>query len=124
MATEALAGREASAGALGRPPEAVTGTLSMAVVQRQIRRDALSDVVRCYTQRNAETPLGAGRVLVRFTIRPDGRVDPPAIVQSAVHDTPTEQCIQRVLAAQVFPASSEAVAVVYPFVFSALEPES
>jgi TonB family protein len=67
--------------------------------------------------------MASGRVIVRFTIEPDGHVAGASIVASAIGDAPAERCIVDRLGGFSFPPSARGIAVTYPFVFSSLEPD-
>lgn len=83
---------------------------------------------QCYEQRLAEKPKLEGKVVVGFTIRPDGSVADAAVVPAGttLDDAEFHRCIARVMAAWSYPgfASDEPVRIALPFVFRRQGPAS
>ena len=98
--------------------------LSPSAIRHEMLREVLADAVRCYTQRANENTLPPGRMVVHFSIGPDGRVDEADVVSSSIHDTVTERCVTNVISGHAFPLDFEGASVTYPFVFSTLAPET
>jgi TonB family protein len=100
-------------------PTILVSAISRDEVARVIRRN-LSRFKYCYEQQlNAHPDLG-GKVAVRFTIAPTGRVADASAAEDTVGHAAVAQCVVDVMESLVFPAPrGGGVAVVtYPFVFA------
>lgn len=100
-------------------PKVLVSAISRDEVARVIRRN-LSRFKHCYEQQlNAHPDLG-GKVAVRFTIAPTGRVAEASAAEDTVGEAAVAQCVVDVMESLVFPAPrGGGVAVVtYPFVFA------
>lgn len=63
----------------------------------------------------------AGRVVLRFTIRPDGRLEEVEIVEDQLAGASVADCVRSQVAAWRTPfRPKEGVAVEYPFIFAPL----
>jgi hypothetical protein len=100
------------------PKPVVVGGISNDAVEEAIaaHRDA---IVACYEDERAKMPGMAGKVLIRFTIRGDGRVADVSTRSTSLRHEPTETCVEQVIAQATFPelASGHLAIVNYPFVF-------
>lgn len=120
-------GSGAGMGTLGtRPrPDVATGTatqrgaLDKDVIRRVIRR-SLSRIRYCYERELVKDPNLAGRVSVRFVIRPDGTVTAVSDGGSSLPSEEAKACVRRAIAALVFPRpeGGGVVTVTYPFIFA------
>ncbi|MBM7118132.1 AgmX/PglI C-terminal domain-containing protein [Archangium primigenium] len=72
----------------------------------------------CYEVASIRQAGLAGKVVVRFTIRPEGFVRSSEIVQSTVRSAELESCIDEHVKGFVFPESRERNVVTYPFIFA------
>ena len=95
------------------------GSLTKDEVARVIRRN-LARFKFCYERALASAPNLAGKVALRFTILPDGRVAKVTVDESSLEDAPVEGCVQKVMRSLRFnrPRGGGIVVVRYPFVFS------
>ncbi|MCA9706153.1 MAG: AgmX/PglI C-terminal domain-containing protein [Myxococcales bacterium] len=98
----------------------VEGSLDKAVIRRVVRAH-IAEVRTCYNEGLAEDPELAGRVMIGFTIDPDGEVDRAEVASSDLGDGEVAECIAEAIAGWRFPkaADGQPVHVSYPFV---LEP--
>ena len=103
--------------ALGQPT--VDGHLDRETIQRVIRQHR-REVRDCYQRELQRTPDLAGRVVVNFTIDPEGNVAHGEITESEMGSELVEECIVRRIRRWRFPAPSTPglVRVTYPFVFT------
>lgn len=121
------AGSGAGLGTLGtRPrPDVATGNatqqgaLDKDVIRRVIRR-SLSRIRYCYERELLKDPNLAGRVSVRFVIRPDGTVTGVSDGGSSLPSEEAKACVRRAISALVFPRpkGGGVVTVTYPFIFA------
>ncbi|MCE9673800.1 AgmX/PglI C-terminal domain-containing protein [Myxococcus stipitatus] len=93
----------------------------------EVDRDALARYVRarkgaiqsCYEKELKRNPNLKGKVVVRFSITPTGRVGEFDIDENTLGSESVASCIRAVIRAWVFPFKPDADATVsYPFVFS------
>jgi hypothetical protein len=108
---------------LHAPPPA-EGEITLPYVRQVVGHDLLPDLVRCYTARAEQTPLGAERVHVRLQISADGRVVATTAWSPTVGDAVVDRCITHTFGAYRFPATSAGATLTYPLVFGPLEPIS
>ena len=95
------------------------GSLSREEIEAVIRAN-LAKIKACY-ERNLQAKRGlAGRVMMGFTIQPNGRVSTSTIVSSDLNHGPTQSCITSEIRRWNFPLprGGGQVKVRYPFVFT------
>lgn len=82
-----------------------------------------AEIAACYEQTLAADPAAEGRVVLEFTIAPDGGVERAEVAQSSIDDATLHACMMDSAMGWQFakPAGSGNVVVKYPFVFSAEE---
>jgi len=95
------------------------GALAKEIIQRIVRAN-LSQLRLCYEREWRRQPTLAGRVVVRFTIGPDGRVLSSDVQSSTLGNADVETCVVKQVGRLAFPPPKDRgnVMVVYPFVFS------
>lgn len=100
-------------------PAAVIGTLDPAVIDAKIK-ESLNPIKRCYDKELARSPRLAGKVVVHFTIQPDGSVSQAKIKSSTLGNENAESCITSRFLEMAFPAPKGGgiVNVNYPLKFS------
>jgi TonB family protein len=107
-----------SVGGFTMPPPTVSAfcradDLRRVVLQRQ------AAIRACYEQELALRPDLQGKVVVRWTVGVDGRVDQVSVAESSVPVRAVESCVSRVIGNARFVAPVGGVCVVqWPFVFS------
>lgn len=96
--------------------------LGKAEVGRVMRRH-LARFRFCYEKELNADPNLAGKVSVRFTIAPDGRVAQAGIRESTLGSAKVEACLRGVVHTLKFPAprGGGVVMVSYPFLFSSVD---
>ena len=72
----------------------------------------------CYQKEVREHPELAGKVIIRFEIRPDGAVKKASIASSTLASKAVENCLTANILRLKFPTSSETSNVTYPFLYS------
>ena len=94
------------------------GELDRAIIKKFINRQKGS-IIYCYKKAVQSKPDLAGKVIVKFTISPTGKVMRPGIKKSTLGSSSVESCIVSRLGMWRFPAprNGGAVAVAYPFLF-------
>jgi metallo-beta-lactamase class B len=94
------------------------GSLDKEIIRRIIRRH-INEVKGCYDRELAAKPLSMGRVMVRFTIAPDGTVPSSELQSSTMGSPAVEQCAVDAVKRWEFPKprGDGRVIVSYPFVF-------
>ncbi len=123
----ASAGSGAGLGTIGtRPRSEVStgnatqqGALDKDIIRRIIRR-SLGRIRYCYERELVKNPNLAGRVSVRFVIRPDGTVTSVADGGSSLPSEEVKACVRQAIAALTFPQpkGGGVVVVTYPFIFA------
>jgi|GEM_PF-1505264 len=109
-------------GRAGRAPELrlgdaeTCGCLSREVVRRVVEQSRPRLRV-CYEAALRGAPQTAGRVVVRFTVEPDGRVATARLAGNTTGDEALGRCVLRVVGGMTFPEGASPFEVVYPFVF-------
>ncbi len=97
------------------------------VESSDVDRDALARYVKarlkaiqnCYERELKRNPQLKGRVMVRFSIKPNGRTSDIEIEENTLGNDAVGSCIRAVIRGWVFPFKPEdEVPVAYPFVFS------
>lgn len=120
----------ASALIAAKPTEAVAaeaqvkgqGSLDKAVIRNVIRQH-IGEVKKCYETELGKKPDLAGKVMVHFIIGIDGKVTESSIQESSLHSPAGEQCITAAVRGWEFPKPRGGTVVVsYPFVLAAAEP--
>ena len=103
-------------------PAAVKGSLDKSVIRNVIRQH-IGEVKKCYEIELEKNKNLAGRVMVHFVIGPDGKVTESSIQESTLHSPAGEQCIAAAVRGWEFPKPRGGnVVVSYPFVLAASEP--
>ena len=98
-------------------PTIEKGALSKSIIRRVIRRH-LNEVRYCY-QRELQTSQDLyGRLIVKFTIAPNGQVVAAGVKQSTLGNATVETCITQAVRRWLFPKPKDGgiVMVSYPFV--------
>jgi hypothetical protein len=97
----------------------VTGTLDKEIIRREVRRH-LNEVRYCYEQGLTHNPALQGRLVVRFTIAPTGRVLAAVPQSSTVGLASVDSCIVQAVGRWQFPqpAGGGLALVSYPFQLS------
>jgi TonB family protein len=95
----------------------VRGSLDKESIRRVIRRH-INEVKYCYVN-ELQTLRASGRVEVRFTIGPTGRVVAARVVSTTLGAPSVEECVAQAVRRWVFPACKcgGIVIVNYPFYF-------
>jgi len=119
----ALLGACRPAAATDAPPkivaaEEVRGALDKDII-RNVVRSHIAEVRDCYNRGLARDHELEGRVMIQFTIAPDGNVRVAVVVDSPLPDDRVGKCIVRAVKRWRFPQPEGGgnVVVSYPFVF-------
>jgi TonB family protein len=114
-----LGGRGKSDISISAGSPIMMGSLDKEIIRRVIRR-SLARVKYCYERQLAKNPSLAGKLVVGFTIQPDGTVTGALVKSSTIGDVEVGQCVVKVVKALKFPkpAGGGVVIVTYPFNFS------
>lgn len=100
----------------------VQGSLDKAVIRRVIQQH-LNEVKNCYEAALEKNASLAGRMMVRFTIEPDGKVGESSVPESSLNSPAAESCIRDAVRTWIFPRpQSGKVVVTYPFVLASAPP--
>jgi hypothetical protein len=99
----------------------VSGGLTSQEVSAVIRAN-LNQIRHCYEQLLQRSPSASGKIKVRFTIDPSGRVSSTGIESSTISDSVMTGCVTGKVVRWKFPEprGGQAVTVTYPFVFNPL----
>jgi TonB family protein len=101
----------------GQCASVTVGGLSREQIRLVVTRNR-GQIRHCYQQQLQQRPDLAGRLSVRWTIHPEGRVLSADVGGGSDLRSPeVEQCVVRAVSRWQFPASDGATAVTYPFVF-------
>jgi len=103
---------------LSKPSEAIgTGTLSSDRIQRTVRRRR-GALKSCYESELKKDPSLSGKITVRFTIQPSGRVSVAKITENTMGSSAVGRCISSQVKRWRFdkPSGGE-VTVAFPFYF-------
>lgn len=97
----------------------VDGGLTQQEVAAVIRSH-LNEIRHCYEQLLQRAPSSAGKVQVKFTVAPTGRVSTASIANSSISDAQLQGCIVGKIRSWTFPVprGGQPVHVDYPFVFN------
>jgi len=97
----------------------IMGSLDKSVIQRVIRKN-LRRIKLCYEKGLKRDPNLNGRVEVRLTIGPNGKVQKAEIARSTLNDKQVEQEILEVMKTLIFPnpPGGGTITVSYPFIFA------
>jgi TonB family protein len=111
-------GRGASPVSVSPGAVMIMGSLDKNVIKRVISSH-LAEVRYCYERELVRTPGLAGKVVVKFTIGPDGLVQTAMVSTSDLGNAAVEKCLAKRAATWVFPRvkGGGVVEVNYPFVF-------
>lgn len=100
----------------GEPPKATKGTLPPQSIQDIVRKN-LGKARACYQDALRRVPQAKGRIVVRFSITPEGPVSLARALSSEVDDAKLVACVVRAFEELAFPASDrEPIVVTYPLV--------
>lgn len=93
---------------------------------RSVVRTNLGEVRRCYNAGLSRDPTLKGRVVVRFTISSEGRVQKAVVTETDIPDPTMLACLLSVAEEFVFPEPDGGgnVVVTYPFVFENAQPRT
>jgi Ca-activated chloride channel family protein len=96
----------------------VMGSLDKNIIRRAIDKQR-ARVRYCYEKALTKNPLLEGKVVISFTITPDGSVTAVLIRETTLGDADVEACIATVMKELTYPAPAGGGAVIvnYPFVF-------
>ena len=97
-----------------RAKATVDGSLDKNVIRR-IVRSRVTEVRTCYFEGLKADPNAQGRVEVRFTVEPDGKVSASELKGSTLSDADVGACIAKLPLGWKFPTSDSATTVLYPF---------
>jgi TonB family protein len=111
------------AGQAGAAGEAtVQGSLDKAVIRRVIQQH-INEVKTCYEAELEKNASLAGRLMVRFTVEPDGKVSESSVQESSLKSPAAEGCIRDAVRTWIFPKPQGGkVVVTYPFVLASAPP--
>lgn len=102
----------------------VKGELKLDLVRGVIKQH-IGEVRLCYETELAKNLELAGRVTIRFTIGAEGKVTEPKVKSSTLNSPAVEKCLTDAVGVWEFPRPKRGtVAVEYPFVLVAAEPEA
>lgn len=95
----------------------IQGELDPDIIRR-IARAHIHEVRSCYVKGLATRPRIRGRVAIRFSIQPNGRVSTSRVWRSSLNDERVEKCISARVRRWKFPKPQDGrkVVVTYPFV--------
>lgn len=107
-----------------RVPKIDSGTVESTGIDRdmvrRIVRAHINEVRSCYNAGLSKNPNLAGRVLIKFTIMPTGKVATSIVEENTTKDTAVGDCIAKAVKRWGFPKVSKGTAIVtYPFRLSA-----
>jgi len=96
----------------------VKGSLDKSIIRRVIRRH-INEVKYCYQAELQSSPDLYGRVVVNFSIMPNGQVAASKVERSTMKNNRVEGCVTRAVRRWLFPKphNGGVVVVSYPFVF-------
>lgn len=105
----------------GQCAVATVGGLSREQIRLVVSRNR-GQVRHCYEAALQQRPDLGGRVSVRWTIHPEGRVLSAEVATGTdLHSSEVEQCVVRAVQRWQFPSSQGPTAVTYPFVFQSAD---
>ncbi len=110
------------------PPSLMDGQKDHLLERDVVRRVIylhIKQIRNCYQQALFKNPKLAGRLVVRFHIVPQGRVESLLVTESNL-SVEMQSCVAETIRTWEFPESEsdESVAVVYPFTFRLKTPEA
>lgn len=92
------------------------------LTQPQLAEQHLGEVKQCYEAELERNPQLAGRVVIRFTIGSDGKVQDSRVAESSLKDAACESCIAEAVLRWEFPKLQGGIVVVnYPFALASGE---
>lgn len=97
----------------------VMGSLDRSVIQRVIQQNK-ARIRYAYERELTKNPNLAGKIVVKFTVGPEGKVTAAQIASSTVNDAVVEEQVLRVIRSLQFPKipGGGSLQVTYPFIFS------
>jgi outer membrane biosynthesis protein TonB len=102
----------------GSPPS-VDGELDPGVVAKEVKR-RIGAVKACYERALKRNPALSGKIVVFWTITPEGTVSGVNVEQDSMGDSEVTQCIKQNISGWRFPRpAGGSVEVSFPFVFQA-----
>lgn len=110
------------------PPSVMDGQKDHLIERDVVRRVIylhIKQIRNCYQQALFKNPKLAGRLVVRFDVAPQGKVESLLVTESNL-TVEMQSCIAETIRTWEFPdsESEESVSVVYPFTFRLKSPES
>ncbi len=95
----------------------VTGALDKEAI-RAVVRSRIADVRGCYNETLVNDPTAQGRLVVQFTIDPEGQVSAAAVTQNELPTDAVGRCVVEAVKRWAFPKpqGGAIVDVTYPFV--------
>jgi hypothetical protein len=100
-------------------PEAPLPRADSPEVVREVMAARGADVRRCYTRELRNTPSLRGRMLVQFTVQPDGAVFGVRVQRDTIRSPRVRACVTHVIENLRFASGSAApMRFRYPFVFA------
>ena len=114
--TDAVRGRAADVA-----PEIPAGGIERGALERYVKARKPA-IVACYEMELRRDASLKGKVVVQFSISPNGRATGVEIAESSLGNDAVGSCIQKLIRTWVFPfRPEEEVAVAFPFVFSPVQ---
>jgi hypothetical protein len=98
------------------PPPQTPGCNPKAIFQ--VVKGYVTAIQNCYDVEFKRLPTLAGRVVVRITIAPNGRVTDFELEEDTVRSRALASCIERRFRSWLFPSSPQECVVEHPFVFA------
>ncbi|MGQ0507463.1 MAG: AgmX/PglI C-terminal domain-containing protein [Myxococcaceae bacterium] len=99
-------------------PEIDSADVDREALGRYVKQ-RLKAIQNCYEKELKRNPSLKGKVVVRFSITPQGRASDVEIEENTVGNEAVSSCIRTVIRTWIFPFKpADDVAVAYPFVFS------
>lgn len=112
-------GAKAGSGTAVAGDAVVLGALDRSLIAEVVKRN-LNQIRYCYQRELARDPGLVGKVVVKFTIAPDGTVSAASVSSSTLSNASVESCLTGRFLRMQFPAApgGGVVSVSYPFVFT------
>jgi TonB family protein len=118
FASAASAKETPAASVKDTPTASVKGSLDKELI-RNVIRSHIKEVKTCYESELEHKKDLAGKVMIRFTISPAGKVSESAVEQTTLGNATVEKCIAEAVRGWEFPKpQGGSVVVSYPFVLA------
>jgi outer membrane biosynthesis protein TonB len=85
---------------------------------KEIKRALAQSIFACYQRAQAREGVQGGKLSVRFTILPNGRVSNFQFVEDSLNSPSVARCVRAMLSNYVFAAPERPQVVTFPFLFS------